>query len=622
MLDYRTPKNGGSMSRKLVWDLEGNGLLPQLTDIWMLVCRDADTDEEFIFTDYNDEYPNLEEAYAFMNDAKSLIGHNIIGYDLPALKMILGWEFDKPAIVDTLIMSRVLDYKRFGGRHALAKFGEYFKVPKPEHEDWTQYSDDMLHRCREDVRINKLAYQLLLEEMRVISSKKPAIKVSMRNEHETAQFCQEAEDRGWLFDKEKALNLVSQMEDEMMEIEREIEPKLKLKIKKSDKEPKELKFNKNGFYPKAVADYFGIPQESALTDRMVDGPYSRIEVLTPDMGNLEYVKEFLYELGWKPLEFNYKRIATGQMVKGTPKLCSKSLEALGHLGKLVDSYYATRSRHSILMGWLGDLDSDCRLHGSCFTIGTPTARARHSGIVNVPSPNARWGRQMRELFIVGEGRKVVGSDSSGNQMRALCHYLGNDEFTNEVINGDVHQRNADTLGCSRAMAKPFLYAFLFGGGGGKLGLILSGKRDAKLGNQMKEKFIAGTPGLGALTSRVQAILSQTSSNDAKLGYIPAVDGRKIYTESGHKALNYLLQSCEAVTCKAAVAYMRKKFKEENLDVHPLIWYHDEVQLDAAEKDAKRVAEIAAEAFREAPKQFGVNIMDGESLIGDNWYETH
>jgi DNA polymerase-1 len=611
-----------AMSRKLVWDIEGNGLLPQLTDIWMLVCRDADTDEEFIFTDYNEEYPDLQEGLAFMNSAKSLIGHNIIGYDIPALKQVLDWDVEGPTIVDTLIMSRVLNYKRFGGRHALAKFGEHFKVPKPEHEDWSQYSDEMLHRCREDVRINKLTYDLLIKEMRVIASKKPEIKQSLRDEHDVAQFCMDAETRGWLFDKPAAMALMSRMEDQMSATELKIAPQLSLKIKAIDKEPKDIKFNKNGFYPANVANYFGITQESALTTRMVDGPYSRIEVLKPEMGNLEYVKEFLYEKGWEPLEHNYKKLPNGRFIPQSPKLCSKSLLKLGDVGQLVDEYYTTRSRYSILAGWLSDLDDQGRLHGSCFTIGTPTARARHSGIVNVPSPNATWGKEMRQLFITEPGRKIVGSDSSGNQMRALCHYLDNEDFTNEVINGDVHQRNADILGVSRPKAKPFLYAFLFGGGAGKLGLILSGVRDAKLGAKMKETFIAGTPGLGALTAKVESVLGVTSAKDAKMGYLPAIDGRKIYTDSNHKALNYLLQSCEAVTCKAAVAYMMRKFKEENLDVKPLIFYHDEVQLDASEKDAKRVAEIAAEAFREAPKQYGVMIMDGESLIGDNWYDTH
>jgi DNA polymerase-1 len=163
---------------------------------------------------------------------------------------------------------------------------------------------------------------------------------------------------------------------------------------------------------------------------------------------------------------------------------------------------------------------------------------------------------------------------------------------------------------------------LFGGGVGKLGLILSGVRDAKLGRLMKDKFIEKTPGLGELIGQVSSILQKTSGGGKKLGYIPALDGRKIYTDSDHKALNYLLQSCEAVTCKAAVALMMKYFKEEELDVKPLIFYHDEVQLDVAEKDSKRVAELAAKAFREAPKQFGVDIMDGESMIGNTWYDTH
>ena len=65
----------------------------------------------------------------------------------------------------------------------------------------------------------------------------------------------------------------------------------------------------------------------------------------------------------------------------------------------------------------------------------------------------------------------MGCDSAGNQLRGLCHYVRNDDFTNEVINGDQHQRNADTLNCSRPVAKSYLYAYLFGAGDGKLCLL-------------------------------------------------------------------------------------------------------------------------------------------------------
>ena len=92
-----------------------------------------------------------------------------------------------------------------------------------------------------------------------------------------------------------------------------------------------------------------------------------------------------------------------------------------------------------------------------WTIGTPTFRCRHEVVANLPSVDSVYGKEMRSLLICEEGTTIVGADSAGNQMRGLCHYIGNDEFTNEVINGDVHQRNADALGVSRKLAKPFLY---------------------------------------------------------------------------------------------------------------------------------------------------------------------
>lgn len=116
-----------------------------------------------------------------------------------------------------------------------------------------------------------------------------------------------------------------------------------------------------------------------------------------------------------------------------------------------------------------------------WVIGTPTYRARHEVITNLPSVDAAWGKEMRSLFICEDGYKVVGADSAGNQMRALCHYIGDDAFTKEVTSGDIHSYNANILGCDRGAAKRWLYAYLFGGGGKKLGTILTGKPNATSG---------------------------------------------------------------------------------------------------------------------------------------------
>jgi DNA polymerase I-like protein with 3'-5' exonuclease and polymerase domains len=152
-------------------------------------------------------------------------------------------------------------------------------------------------------------------------------------------------------------------------------------------------------------------------------------------------------------------------------------------------------------------------------------------------------------------------------------------------------------------------------------LILTGKRDSKAGKESRAKFSAAIPGFKRLTDRLMEIVKMSEARDRRAS-IPALDGRRIYLDSGHKALNYLLQSAEGITCKAAVAYTMDKFEEEGIDAKPLIFYHDEMQIAVREDQTARAAEIMAESFREAPKWYGVDCMDGEAMIGDNWYDTH
>ena len=197
------------------------------------------------------------------------------------------------------------------------------------------------------------------------------------------------------------------------------------------------------------------------------------------------------------------------------------------------------------------------------------------------------------------------------------------ETTTEVINGDIHQRNADVLGVSRKIAKPFLYAYLFGAGAGKLGLILTGKRDTKVGQQADEKFKSSIPGLAALKDKLSAQYNSTANRfGSDNAYIRGLDGRLIFVSSEHQTLNYLLQTAEGITCKAAMVYARDRIKAEKILAYPIIHYHDEMAWVCKDEDAEVVREICVEAFKEAPKLYGVTIMDGEGKIGQNWYDVH
>jgi DNA polymerase-1 len=606
-----------------ILDIETNGFLANVTKVWLIVLRSV-VSGEVVKTYY--PFRGDMSWMTELNEVKFLAGHNIIGYDLLVLKKLYGWECTVP-VFDTMLLSQTLDYKRFpSGRHSLAEWGKFLGQNKTEFDKFDEYSQEMEDYCMQDTYVNLLAYRHLKAELAKKVERNPQFKHSLRIEHDAARFVAEAEINGWLFNVEEGKKVLELLNSKVKEIEDKITPKLFTKIKAKDKEPKEAKWIKNGNYAKSTSDWFGVDPSRGRDDcPPIGGWYSRVEVIQPDASSMDSIKEWLYSIGWKPDDWNWKRIGR-EFVKVSPKLTTSSLEKLGEDGMLVDELTTIRSRRDILKGWLEGITETRRIHGSCFTIATPTGRARHSNIVNVPSAKAALGKEIRSLFITEPGYKIIGADSAGNQFRALCHYLKNEEYTQLVLNGDVHTRHAEILSdiieseVPREIAKPFIYAFLFGAGGEKLGLILTGVRNATLGKKAKDNFIKRIPGLEALIKKINKIYDETSQGGQ--AWIPGADGRKIYCDSKHKALNYLFQSFEAVTCKAALSYFMRKMKEEGIPYRPLIWYHDEMEVEVLEEYAEITREIAIEAFRDGGKEFGINLLDGSGKIGDNWYEVH
>ena len=636
------------MGEKLVFDIETNGLLSESTFsqaatlVWMVATKNVDTGEECLFCDYtsNKNARPLHEFKEKFNKADVLIGHNIISFDLPILDKLWDWvKPDSVAVKDTLLMSQFLDYKRFLHKgHSLKQWGSFIGEEKKGHEEWDKFSEEMVERCISDVSINLEVYKILNKEVKTITSKmdsdfKTRLLKSLRNEHDVAEFAARCEKSGWVFNKEKALEIRGLMRNDLDSIEAEVHPLMPHTVQGFLDTSKKFRLTKKGYYYSTDANYFGVtPESAAFPDRVIEGCYSRVNFVPASLSSPVSLKKFLFKIGWKPLVYNWKK--NGRiMERGSPKLCSASLNKLGNIGKLIDKYNSTKSRLGVIEGWLSKVDNNNRIRGQVFIMGTPTCRSRHSVITNVPAAefdkegNVIWGADggwkadSRHLFTCEKGYKVVGSDSSGNQMRALCHYLSNNSFTNEVLKGDIHKKNAAILGCARQTAKTWLYAFIFGAGFGKLGMILTGKPDVKIGKAAKSKFEASTPGIKKLKERLEKIYSNTYTN-AKPGFIPAIDGRKIYSDSPHTLLNYLLQSAEAITCKAAVSYTMRKFKEEGIVARPLIFYHDEQEWAVREDQVDRAKDIMANSFKEAPKQFGINIMEGVSKVGNTWHEVH
>ena len=617
------------MTTKLIWDLETNGLIPEVDTIWCLVMQDITTKEIYSYSDFDDNLPSLEEGLQKLLEADLIAGHNIIGYDLPVLKRLLGWE-PRPSqtVWDTLLMSQLCMFQRTH-RHGLAGWGEFFKYPKGDYNDWTNYNQEMLAYCIQDVTLNTLVYHRLSKEASIQIKARPQFKQALNLEHDFAIVNAEITAKGWLFNMPKAKELKENLTWKLHAIEDELEPQLgNVCMLKGSKEVDKI-VKKNGDYYKLITDWYDLAADTKASESFITGPFSRIEFSEVRLGQLAEVKKYLSDIGWKPDDWTFKKVR-GKWIKMSPKLTDSSLEPLGIVGSMISDYYMLRQRLSMVDSWIEMVAKwgDGRLHGDMFTIGTPSFRCRHRGIVNIPGVHSEYGKDLRALLTCERGHRLVGADSAGNQFRGLAHYMGDDEFTSSVVVGkesdgtDAHSRNAAILGISRTKAKSFIYAYLFGAGVAKLGEVITGLKSPKAGKLADAKFKAAFPKLKDLKD---SLISEYNHNKMKtgIGFIIGADGRRVIVSSEHQLLNYLLQTLEGITCKSALVYQYKKIKELGIEgTYPILFYHDETAWVTPTKHAKTVLDISIAGFREGPKSVGVTCMDGDGKIGINYAEIH
>jgi len=606
---------------KIIYDLETNGLIPEVSNIWIAVCKNIDTNEIITFSDYDKDSKPLNELLPFLNKCEILIGHNIINYDNVVLHKLLNWQPPKSIkMIDTMLLSQMNNFRR-EGKHSLKNFGQILGDAKLEFNNFYEYSEDMKKYAIQDVNLNHKVYNYVTKEAIELIKNRPTYKQALKTEHDIAQLCAAQVKNKWKFNINLAKQRYEYLSSEMKKIEDEINPTLKPRKVLIDKEPKKAKYLQNGNFSavscRMLSEYLN--KEIKPTDTNLWQPnktFQRFKMVEADLGNMEQVRGLLLDNGWQPTQWTPKR---------EPKITPDSLtNVVSDLGKKIIYYYSLRSRHSVLKGWIELADANNnRVYVEPFNIGTPTFRQRHSKVVNVPGAKSFFGSEMRELFIADEGKVMVGCDSSGNQIRALAHYLNNKEVNDHILKGDIHQHNADTIGISRSLAKGVLYASVFGAGFAKLGKMVTGFEDITKGKEVKEKLYAALPGLKELLKKLNNFF-YTTQNKTGYGYIPALDGRKVYAESSFKLLNYLLQSFEAITVKTAVVNAFKMFEKENLKVDMLALVHDEVQVQTKPENVKRVKEILSYSFGDyITKTLNLNIqMSGDAKEGLNWNDTH
>ena len=482
----------------------------------------------------------------------------------------------------------------------------------------------MLEYCKQDTIVNEKIYRSLLAEVKVQAEKKPHIKEALRVEHELSKLSAQQVRDGWLFNFDECRKLIKKISDDMEEIETAVEPFLKDREDIIDKEPKIPQYKKDGTYTsvsaRVIGEYLGhtVLPEDALKAKppMTPGTeFQRKQMIPAGMGNQDSIKEYLETIGWIPDEWNWKRLPDGKFIKQSPKLTSKSLNAIQHPhGRMIDEYYTLRARKSVMTGWMDQVDGDGRLRGDVMDMGAQSFRQTHKIIANLPSGKAKYGKEIRELFIAPEGKTIISADGAAYQIRLLAHYLADKKYTETVLDGDPHQLNADSMGCSRDLAKPTFFAVLYGAGAAKVGNILGVKQ--REGKEKRQALIDGIPNLRGLIEKAERVTTNQ-------GYMSGLDGRRVYSESPYKSLNYLIQSAEAILMKRTIVSIAEEFRKNNIGFKQLLFYHDEVSYEIKPEDKDEATKIIARCFAEAPKAYGVNIMEaGDIKVGSNYFEVH
>jgi DNA polymerase I len=301
---------------------------------------------------------------------------------------------------------------------------------------------------------------------------------------------------------------------------------------------------------------------------------------------------------------------------------SKDKESLLELAQLVKEYLLIQKRIAQVESWLEAVKDDGRVHGKVITNGAVTGRMTHSSpnMAQIPNAGSVYGHECRECWTVDEGNVLVGCDASGLELRMLAHYMKDKEYTDAVTKGsskdgtDVHTKNQKAAGLqTRDQAKTFIYAFLYGAGPAKIGSIVGGS--AKEGQKLIDAFLKATPSLQTLRNTVAKYASK--------GFVPGLDGRKIWVRSEHAALNSLLQGAGAIVMKQALVLLDERIRKLKLRAKFVANVHDEFQIECHREDAELLGSTAKQCIIDAGVHFNLRCpLDGEYKIGRNWKETH
>jgi len=548
--------------RKIILDIETNLKHDQ---IWMCVTREIGGDVQV--------WKEASGLQKYLDSCDLIIMHNGICFDAPVLKRNWNITMKQSQMCDTLVLSRLLSPSLEGG-HSLDAWGQRLGFAKGDFKDFdTGYSKEMEEYCIQDTLVTEKLYQHLTAELTRNKFDERSIKL----EHNVQAVIATQETNGFKLNERAAVTLLATLQNKLAILETELQ---------------------NIFPTKTT------PRVSEKTGKPLK---PLVEVFNP--GSRKQIGERLIEKGWKPEKFTEN---------GQPIVDEGTLEGLDFPeAKAIAEFLLLQKRIAQIKSWLDVIQPDGRVHGKVITNGAVTGRMTHHSpnMAQVPSCGSPYGEDCRDLWIVEKGYKLVGIDASGLELRMLAHYMKDDAYIYEVTQGDIHTANQKAAGLeTRAQAKTFIYAFLYGAGAAKIGKVVGA--GAKEGQRLIDSFLENTPKLRALRENVAKVCKSSGS-------LPGLDGRRLHVRSDHAAVNTLLQGAGAIVMKQALVILDERLSKLGVDYKFVANVHDEWQIEVEEAYADMVGKLGVQAIEQAGRVLEMRCpLTGEYRVGNSWKETH
>ena len=408
-------------------------------------------------------------------------------------------------------------------------------------------------------------------------------------EHKVATILAKQEQHGWYFDERSAWQLASTLQQELQDLEEVLRTR----------------------HPYVAGAEF-TPKRNNKTSGYIEGAsFTRLKELNPtSRDHISWILQTYY--GWNP---------TQKTTTGKPVIDEVILT---EIGSEISTMFARCLTVTKMLGMLSNgvnawlkLSTKNRIHHHC-SIATATHRCAHRkpNLAQTPSD-----QEFRKLFRASPGQIMVGADLSGIELRMLAHYLSryDTHFADTLLNGDIHQVNADRVGVSRRQIKTITYAWCYGAGDEKIGHSfdqqLSSAKAKKKGKEIRKAFVDAIPGMSDLLQAIDVA--------AKRGCVKSIDGRVITLDSPHKALNFLLQSSAGVISRRWLAITHDTIEQTKLCASQLAYIHDELQFECDPKHAEDLSTSLVFSAAAAGEYYNLRIpIAAEAKIGNNWSEVH